>query len=75
MHTLLEFEPCSHTAQGWSASEGSVRESLSHMIQRIAAPGTVALACFSSNIARIQSAIQAGVEAGRRVSIAPQRHG
>jgi len=52
---------------GWSGSEGVVRDNLVDLISKL--KGRVAVACFSSNIARIESAAKAGLENGRHVAL------
>ena len=50
--------------EGHSGSEATVRRSLAALIRSIPA-GRVALTCFASNVARVESAALAGLEAGR----------
>jgi len=52
---------------GTSGSESEVRDSLRELIA--AQPNRVALTTFASNIARLETAILAGVEAGREVVV------
>ena len=50
--------------EGHSGSEAAVRRSLATLIRSIRT-GRVALTCFASNVARVESAALAGLEAGR----------
>lgn len=52
---------------GRSGSEGDVRAVLADVVA--AQKGRVAVACFASNVARVESAAQAGVRAGREVAL------
>lgn len=53
--------------QGVSGSEASVREGLTEVIGRF--KGRVAVACFASNIARVQSISEAAAANGRHVAL------
>jgi ribonuclease J len=53
---------------GTAGSEGMVREKLSELIGGLR--GRVAVGCFASNVARMDSVIRAAEKAGRRVSLA-----
>lgn len=50
--------------EGHSGSEASVRRSLAQLIRSIPT-GRVAVTCFASNVARVESIALAGLEAGR----------
>lgn len=52
---------------GHSGSEGSVRDNLVELVGTL--KGKVAIACFASNIARIESAVKAAEACGRRVAL------
>lgn len=52
---------------GHSGSEGDVRENLVDLVSTLS--GRVAVACFSSNIARIESAAKAAQENGRHAAL------
>ncbi|HLI67054.1 MAG TPA: ribonuclease J [Caulobacteraceae bacterium] len=52
---------------GTAGSEADVRETLNRLIASLR--GKVAVACFASNVARMDSAIRAGQSAGRRVCL------
>ena len=52
---------------GWSGSEGVVRENLVKLVSELS--GKVAIACFASNVARLESAVQAGLKNGRKVAL------
>lgn len=52
---------------GRSGSEGDVRENLTEVIR--AASGLVAVACFASNVARLESAAKAGIACGRQPAL------
>lgn len=54
--------------EGHSGSEADVRRSLAALIQDL--PGRVAVTCFASNVARVESVALAAIGAGRRVAIA-----
>ena len=53
--------------EGESGSEAEVRETLGALIGSLT--GRVAVACFASNVARMESIIRAAEAAGRRVSL------
>ena len=53
--------------EGHSGSEGDVRRSLSDLIQSIS--GRVAVTCFASNVARVESVALAARDAGRSVAL------
>src|SRR5579871_5429820 len=53
--------------EGTAGSEASVRETLNHLIGSLR--GKVAVACFASNVARMDSAIRAGQANGRRACL------
>ena len=53
--------------KGWSGSEGVVRDNLTEVIA--AQTGRVAVACFASNVARVESAAKAGAACGRQVAL------
>ncbi len=55
------------TVEGHSGSEQDVKASLESLIMDL--PGRVAVTCFASNIARLSSIIEAGVEAGRHIAL------
>ncbi len=55
------------TEPGYSGSERVVEESLRRIIEE--APGRVILTTFASNIGRMQSAVDASVDMGRKVAI------
>ena len=52
---------------GESGSEGDVRENLGELVGQLT--GTVAVACFASNVARLESAAKAGLDNGRHVAL------
>ena len=52
---------------GWSGSEGVVRKNLIDLVGELS--GKVAIACFASNVARLESATQAGLQNGRKVAL------
>lgn len=52
-------------SEGWTPSEGSLRDPLQRLIE--AQPGRVAVALFSSNVARVQTLGQIAQETGRHV--------
>lgn len=54
--------------EGSAGSEGGVREALSELISSL--KGRIAVGCFASNVARMDSVIRAAEAAGRRVSLA-----
>lgn len=54
--------------EGSAGSEGGVREALSELISGL--KGRIAVGCFASNVARMDSVIRAAEAAGRRVSLA-----
>lgn len=54
--------------EGSAGSEGGVREALSELIGGL--KGRIAVGCFASNVARMDSVIRAAEAAGRRVSLA-----
>ena len=54
--------------EGDSGSEGSVQEGLMKLISRL--PGRVAVGCFASNIARLQSLGEVARQTGRRICLA-----
>ena len=53
--------------EGHSGSEGDVRESMSALIRSI--KGRVAVTCFASNVARVESVALAAQDAGRSVAL------
>jgi ribonuclease J len=53
---------------GVAGSEGDVREALAELISGL--KGRVAVGCFASNVARMDSVIHAAEQAGRRVALA-----
>jgi len=53
---------------GVAGSEGEVREALAELIGGL--KGRVAVGCFASNVARMDSVIHAAEQAGRRVALA-----
>jgi ribonuclease J len=53
---------------GHSGSEGDVRQSLSELIRSIK-HGRVAVTCFASNVARVESVAMAARDAGRHVAL------
>ncbi|GAB5469029.1 MAG: ribonuclease J [Rhodospirillales bacterium] len=53
--------------EGASGSEGEVRENLIRLVAE--APGRVLVACFATNVARLESAMVAARLAGRRVCL------
>jgi ribonuclease J len=53
---------------GVAGSEGDVREALADLISGLT--GRVAVGCFASNVARMDSVIHAAEKAGRRVALA-----
>lgn len=54
--------------EGSAGSEGGVREALSELIGGL--KGRIAVGCFASNVARMDSVIRAAEASGRRVSLA-----
>jgi ribonuclease J len=52
---------------GTAGSEAEVRDALAKLIRTL--KGKVAVACFASNVARLDSVIRAGQAAGRRISL------
>ncbi|MFC7379395.1 ribonuclease J [Brevundimonas sp. GCM10030266] len=54
--------------EGSAGSEGGVREALSELISGL--KGRIAVGCFASNVARMDSVIRAAEAAGRRVLLA-----
>ena len=54
-------------SEGFSPSEGKVRDTFEHMIGKY--KQKVLVACFSSNVARIESIAQAGRKNGRKVCL------
>ena len=63
----------SYFLKGWSTSESEVRSSIKNLFQSLHFPGSLAVTCFSSNVARIQSVLYAAAETNRRVSDPCQR--
>ncbi len=53
---------------GHSGSEGDVRQSLSELVRSIKR-GRVAVTCFASNVARVESVAMAARDAGRHVAL------
>ncbi len=53
--------------EGHSGSEADVRSSMASLIRRI--PGRVAVTCFASNVARVESVALAAKAAGRHVAL------
>ncbi len=53
--------------KGWSGSEGVVRDKLTEVIAT--QTGRVAVACFASNVARVESAAKAGAACGRQIAL------
>ncbi|MBX9574383.1 MAG: ribonuclease J [Caulobacteraceae bacterium] len=53
---------------GVAGSEGEVRQALAELISEL--KGRVAVGCFASNVARMDSVIHAAEQAGRRVALA-----
>jgi ribonuclease J len=53
--------------EGHSGSEADVRQSLAALIRGLR--GRVAVTCFASNVARLESIARAGRDAGRRVAL------
>ncbi|MEO1190122.1 MAG: ribonuclease J [Pseudomonadota bacterium] len=53
--------------EGTAGSEGDVRNSLIQLVAE--APGRVVVACFATNVARLESALVAAHRAGRRVCL------
>ncbi len=53
--------------EGHSGSEGDVRRSLSALIRNIS--GRIAVTCFASNVARVESLALAARDAGRQVAL------
>jgi len=53
---------------GHSGSEGDVRQSLSELIRSIKR-GRIAVTCFASNVARVESVAMAARDAGRHVAL------
>lgn len=54
---------------GHSGSESDVREGLTKLIGQIKSPGTIYVACFSSNLARLDSVAHAANRAGRTACV------
>ena len=54
--------------EGDSGSEGEIAESLAEVVGR--QRGLVAVACFASNVARVESVVRAAERHGRRVALA-----
>lgn len=54
--------------EGVSGSEGDVRKALTELIGGL--KGRIAVGCFASNVARLDSVVHAAHEAGRRVALA-----
>jgi ribonuclease J len=54
--------------EGVAGSEGTVRDALTELIGGL--KGRIAVGCFASNVARMDSVIRAAEAAGRRVSLA-----
>src|SRR5690606_9281576 len=54
--------------EGSAGSEGGVRDALAELIGGL--KGRIAVGCFASNVARMDSVIRAAEAAGRRVSLA-----
>jgi ribonuclease J len=54
--------------EGSAGSEGTVRDALTELIGGL--KGRIAVGCFASNVARMDSVIRAAEAAGRRVSLA-----
>ncbi len=52
---------------GWSGSEGEIRKNLIDLVA--SKNGKVAIACFASNVARLESAVLAGVKNGRKIAL------
>jgi ribonuclease J len=52
---------------GRSGSEGDVRENLAEVVR--GCTGAVAIACFASNLARLESAAKAGLACGRKPAL------
>ena len=52
---------------GRSGSEGEVRENLAEVVRGL--DGAVAIACFASNVARLESAAKAGLACGRQPAL------
>lgn len=52
---------------GRSGSEGEVRENLVDLVREL--DGAVAVACFASNVARLESAARAAIETGRQAAL------
>jgi ribonuclease J len=55
------------TVDGHSGSERDVQKSLNALVGDL--PGRIAVTCFASNIARVSTVVEAGVAAGRHVSL------
>jgi ribonuclease J len=55
------------TVDGSSGSERDVKKSLNALVND--RPGRIAITCFASNIARVSTVVEAGVEAGRHVAL------
>jgi len=55
-------------APGRSGSEGVVRENMIELVKSLS--GGVAIACFASNVARLETAAKAAIAAGRRPALA-----
>ncbi len=55
--------------EGTAGSESEVREALTDLIRSLP-NGKIAVACFASNVARLDSVIRAAEAAGRRVALA-----
>jgi ribonuclease J len=53
--------------EGHSGSESTVRESMAELIKRIS--GRIAVTCFASNVARVESVALAAKAAGRQVAL------
>src|SRR5690606_296209 len=54
--------------EGTAGSEADVRDALAELIKGL--KGKVAVACFASNVARLDSVIRAAEASGRRVALA-----
>ncbi|QDH12961.1 ribonuclease J [Formicincola oecophyllae] len=55
--------------EGSSVTEGAVRKSLTDLIMGLKGKGRVAVTCFASNVARIESIAKAAQAAGRKVMV------
>ncbi len=55
--------------EGHSGSEGDVRSSLAALIRSMQGRGRVAVTCFASNVARVESIAMAARDAGRSVAL------